>query len=74
MVKEICFKGIEMFVKEMVPGQWYRSKKSGMTVECLGLMSEGKYMMVAIDGDKDMQSTEGWSLDKEVEEIENPYK
>lgn len=58
--------------KDMITGQWYEGY--GMRVECMGLMSEGKFMMVAIDGDKDMQSTEGWPLDKDVKPIENPYK
>jgi hypothetical protein len=57
--------------KDMTPGKWYSAY--GLKVECMGLMSEGKYMMVAIDGDKDMQSMEGWPLDKDVELIENPY-
>lgn len=60
-----------MKAKDMIVGKWYRAY--GLTVECLGLMSDGKYMMVAIDGDKDMQSTEGWALDHEVEEVTNPY-
>ncbi len=59
-------------VKDMIPGRWY--KGYGMTVECMGLMSDGKYMMVAIDGDKDMQSTEGWPLDKEVIPCRNPHE
>jgi hypothetical protein len=58
--------------KDMILGQWYSAY--GLRVECMGLMSKGKFMMVAIDGDKDMQSTEGWPLDKDVEPIENPYK
>jgi hypothetical protein len=58
--------------KDMKVGCWYEAY--GMTVECLGTMSDGKYMLVAIDGDKDMQSQEGWPLDKDVMPVENPYK
>lgn len=61
-----------MLVKDMIVGRWYEGY--GMTVECMGLMASGKFMLVAIDGDKDMQSTEGWPLDKEVVEINNPYE
>ena len=61
-----------MKAKEMIKGQWYEGY--GMKVKCMGLMDEGRYMMVAIDGDEDMQSLEGWPLDKDVTPIENPYK
>jgi hypothetical protein len=62
----------KILAKDMVYGRWYHAY--GMNAVCLGPMHNGKHMLVGIDGDTDLQSTEGWPLDKEVEEIEDPYK
>lgn len=62
---------MELKAKDMIVGHWYQAY--GLTVKCMGPMADAKYMMVGVDGDTDMQSCEGWPLDKDVVEVSDPY-
>ena len=58
--------GTKLKAKDMVIGHWYRTDRTGRFVAG-GPMQSGKHILIYIDGDMDMQSCEGISLDTIVE-------
>lgn len=59
---------MKLLAKDMVSGRWYRTERTGRFV-CKGKSKLG-YVLVALDGDEDMQSMEYLSPDEEVETAE----
>jgi hypothetical protein len=65
--------GTKLLVRDAIPETWYRSKHlPGRCVAGL-LFNENKHRIFYIDGDRDLQSTTGLSLDMEIEVAQPKY-